>query len=362
MNWTKAAHIIGIEQSNGGQIVKEVAQTHGCNIAILEQSKSDSTPRSRRAKSRLTGGEISMPTLPTTDVITTEKKRLIESGALTIGEPCIPHTVTKSVVNNEGNIEIKEIEITGRKIPLTELRQRLLTRHEEYMRLLSLDDIKKLTKEEILTFMKKVHHPQQESTPLETLYEEFQKIQRTRTLAIWHDHSTVLHTGYILFAVWVIYDEAIFLTEMEYKAKTGKTACNLQNMIEEPEVYMIAPSSSSPSDQLALISDRLECLKEPSKAANNEEVYDQLRFFCGDKPAIQFERGTQIGGIYKCGGCGCKDQMMQDLSHALRRKLRSLSNLQNIVTKGKYGTKAGELKPSPTKQSASMIHSYGLTQ
>ncbi len=177
------------------------------------------------------------------------------------------------------------------------------------------------------------------------LYKELHRIQHTRALAIWHDRSTVLHTGYILFAVWVIYDEAIFLTETEYKAKTGKTACNLQNIIEEPEVYMITPSSSSPIDQLALISDRLECLKDLSSLSKAEEVYDQLRFFCGDKPAIQFERGTQIGGIYKCGGCGCKDQMMQDLSHALRRKLRSLSNLQNIVTKGKYGTKVGELKP-----------------
>ncbi len=54
-----------------------------------------------------------------------------------------------------------------------------------------------------------VHHTQHPDTPLDKLKTELQSIQQTRTLAIWHDHST-LQTGYILFAVWVVY------------AKTGK--------------------------------------------------------------------------------------------------------------------------------------------
>ena len=111
---------------------------------------------------------------------------------------------------------------------------------------------------------------------------------------------------------------------------------------------MIAPSSSSPVDQLALISDRVECLQDLSislTACNEKQIHDKLRFFCGDKPAQQFERGTQIGSIYKCGGCGCKDSMMQDLSHALHRQGRSLTTLQTLVTSGKYGNSPGQLKP-----------------
>ena len=111
-----------------------------------------------------------------------------------------------------------------------------------------------------------------------------QSYTKSNTLAIWHDHSTGLQTGYILFAVCVVYDQAVFLTESEYTAKTGKHADNIQALIEEPEVYMIAPSSSSPSDQIALVGDRLECLQELSslsKAPNGEEVYDKLRFFVG---------------------------------------------------------------------------------
>ena len=85
-------------------------------------------------------------------------------------------------------------------------------------------------------------------------------------------------------------------------------------------IYMIAPSSSPPADQLALVGDRIECLQElsiPITATNGVQIHDCLRFFCGDKPAQQFERGIQIGGTYKCGGCGCKDIMMMDLAHSL---------------------------------------------
>ena len=56
-------------------------------------------------------------------------------------------------------------------------------------------------------------------------------------------------------------------------------------------------------------------------------------------------RGTQIGGIYKCGVYGCKDHMMQDLPHALAQPRRPLPTLQALVTAGKYGRTPGILKP-----------------
>lgn len=51
---------------------------------------------------------------------------------------------------------------------------------------------------------------------------------------------------------------------------------------------MVAPSSSSPSDQLSLIGDRLESLTELSQTVVSScgvVIQDELRFFCGDKPA-----------------------------------------------------------------------------
>ena len=111
---------------------------------------------------------------------------------------------------------------------------------------------------------------------------------------------------------------------------------------------MIAPSTSTLSDQLALVADRLECLRELEDtiaAPNGVPITDKMRFFCGDKPAQQFERGTQVGGAYKCGGCGCKDSVMQDLSHALQCTPRSLQDLQSLILAGKYGNQPGQLKP-----------------
>lgn len=128
------------------------------------------------------------------------------------------------------------------------------------MHLTTTTDILNMTKEEILSFMKSINYEGDPNDTLEQLQTRLRDIQHTRTLAIWRDHSTILNTGYIIFAVWVIYDTAVFLTETEYKAKAGKHITDIQAVIEEPEIYMIAPSSSSPSDQLALVSGHLEWL------------------------------------------------------------------------------------------------------
>ena len=61
--------------------------------------------------------------------------------------------------------------------------------------------------------------------------------------------------------------------------------------------------------------------------------------------AQQFERGTQVGGAYKCCRCGCIDTLMQDLSHALQCPPRSLKHLQILILGGKFGGQSGLLKP-----------------
>ena len=120
------------------------------------------------------------------------------------------------------------------KIPLYELRQHLLAKHEMYMR---------------------INLPQSsETTP--------QPSQRTRHVGIWHDYSTILHTGYILFAIWILYDPKVFISEEEYATVHRQQITNLQDIIEELVVYMIAPSTSSPEHQLALVPDRVDCLME----------------------------------------------------------------------------------------------------
>lgn len=115
-------------------------------------------------------------------------------------------------------------------------------------------------------------------------------LQRTRHLALWHDHSTILGAGYILMTIHVLYDSAVFLTTDEYKRKTGETI-NVQAIIEEPELYILCLSSSSPSDQLATISDRLDCLTDlqtPVKTSTGIDIRDNLRYFIGDHSRPSF--------------------------------------------------------------------------
>ena len=345
INWSAMARKYNIPQKNGGQILKALANEKGIDVSKLDQQRV--TPH-QRCKKRLPGGEISTPCLPTKEEIVDEKKRLVQSGELTIGEPCTPYVVTKCNVNAEGEIEVTPTEICGRKIPLLELRQKLLNKQLKYMRI---GNPRIKTKVEILQMA--ISAGYQCSTSLSSLdpeaaYAKLEPYQCIRNLAMWHDHSTILRTDYILFAMWVVYDPLVFLTDDEYTIITGQLISNVQEVIEEPVIYMIAPSSSSPDEQLALVPDRVECLQQFSQPIMSEtgvQINDRLRFFCGDKPAQQFEGGTQLGGNYKGGSCGCHSSLMQDLGHALQCKRRTLGDLQQLVLAGRFGNSPGCLKP-----------------
>ena len=335
INWSAMARKYNIQQKNGGQILKELAEEKGIDVSKLDQQRV--TPHQRRCKKRLPGGEISTPCLPTKGEIVDEKKRLVQSGELTIGEPCTPYIVTKCNVNTVGEKEITPTEICGRKISLIELRQNLLDKQLKYMRIGN-PNVK--TNVELLDVATSAGFQYPSSLDLEVAYTKLESYQHIRNFAMWHDHSTILRTGYILFAVWVVYDSLVFLTEDEYTTITGQLVLNVQEVIEEPAIYMIAPSSSSPEEQLALVPDRVECLQQfsqPILSKTGVQINDRLRFFCGDKPAQQFEGGTQLGGNYKCGSCGCLSSLMQDLGHALHCKRRTLSDLQQLVLAGKFG-------------------------
>ena len=73
---------------------------------------------------------------------------------------------------------------------------------------------------------------------------------------------------------------------------------NIQGFIEEPEIHIMGMSSSSIDDQAALIGDRVSCinlLNTEVLTSENIAITDRLLFFSADKPAVQFEQGTQVG-------------------------------------------------------------------
>ena len=48
-----------------------------------------------------------------------------------------------------------------------------------------------------------------------TLREFLRQFERTRTIGIWHDHSTLLGKGYVMITAKVMYDTAVFKTKQE---------------------------------------------------------------------------------------------------------------------------------------------------
>ncbi len=345
VNWSEIARTHGVPGGNAGQVVKEFARQNGVDVSAL-----DSRPASHRVRSqkrKLPGGEISVPCPPTISVIKKQRNELISDGTLVLGQPCAPHSLTRWTIEN-GKLQEQVVQVYGRKIPLLILRERLLQQHEQFMRLTSDEQLQQSTREELLQMLNDLHKEIDPAVSTECLREKVREFQRNRSLLLWHDHGTVVGCGYIMITVSVLYDPAAFLGNEEYSAKTGRPIHNIQEQVEQPHIYMLAASSSSISDQLALIADRVDCLHDlPKKIKTSEgiEVTDHLVFFTGDQPAQSFERGSQVGGNYKCGSCGVHTTMIADLANTLHCKWRSLDDLQKLALAGNHGNKPGSSKP-----------------
>lgn len=199
-----------------------------------------------------------------------------------------------------------------------------------------------MTTQEVLNILNKAQVTFSDNMDGNALKTLIKRLERTRTLGMWHDHSTLLGKGYVMVTVKVMYDKAVFKMMDEIKcAHFGSIQCYIQ----QPELHMLGLCSSSVEDQAALIGDRNTCISEFSRGT---EIRDELVFFYGDKAAQQVERGTQQGGVYKCGSCGCESHMMDDFAYSMHCTYRSLSDLQAVALAGKYGKQPGVIRPFQT--------------
>ena len=271
---------------------------------------------------------------------------MIETGVIQLGEPVAPYTLQRFKVSNTGELVTYNVVIEGRKTPLIDIRNYML-QQEQYMHLLTDSDIASMTEDDMRALLKR-NHMTTELTNKKDMQQCIAIMQRNRMLVCWHDHAKILGTGYLLITINTVYDTAQFMTEQEYKVKTGKDVSNIQAIVEKPHIYIIAAGSSSAEDQAAVIPDRTECLHDLTQVCISSKgigITDTLRFFKGDGPAKQFERGTQMGGNYKCGSCGCHSDMMGDLAHAFQLKWRSLLHLQTLAFAGRHGGQPNVLNP-----------------
>lgn len=304
VNWSAVGKEHGISGGNAGQIVKEFAKSR--NIQLLTPKRK---PTKRPSKIKLPGTNISIPANPPVRSIEAEIQDMISSGRFSLGEECAPYKVTKYTFEN-GKLSPHDTLVQARKVSLREIRQRLLDKHHQYMRV----------------------------TPSQIF----------RSLCMWHDHATILKMGYIMVTVHVMYDPLVFLTDNEYQQCHPDASISIQAEVEQPEIHLLAAGSSSAEDQAALVGDRVSCLmdlKTPLFTESGTSVIDVLRYFTGDHPAAQFEQGSKQGGTYKCGACGCKETLFSDQAHALVHVWRPLKQLQSLAIGGAFGTHTGIIRP-----------------
>ena len=175
------------------------------------------------------------------------------------------------------------------------------------------EEISSLRKHELLHMYKERNLQLPADLSVESLRASLKNSERTRTIGIWHDHAAILGKGYTLVTAKVFYDRANFRTNSEIDHTYQPQ--NIQAHNEEPEIHILAISSSSTEDQAALVGDRVKCIMEMSTelyTRSNIPIRDRLMLFCGDKPAAQSERGTRIRGHYPCRSCGADVRCMDD--------------------------------------------------
>jgi len=108
-----------------------------------------------------------------------------------------------------------------------------------------------------LTELAKAQNIYMSNGTAQEMREKIAKSERTRHIAMWHDHSTILGRGYVLVTIKLLYDHAVFKSD----DTINQSQKDLQAYIEEPEIQIIALSSSSVDEQTTLIDDRLQCMK-----------------------------------------------------------------------------------------------------
>ena len=99
---------------------------------------------------------------------------------------------------------------------------------------------------------------------------------------IWGDHSSLMSKGFLVYTVKVLYTKRLFVTDSEYKTTTGKTA-DVQSLVEQPFIYVMAQCSDSIAEKLSYIALRREDVMEmvTPMYIDGTIVKDRMRFFQG---------------------------------------------------------------------------------
>ena len=309
-------------------------------------------PETRRQLIRSKGGEITIPVSQTNAQIRKEIREKVQSGEFILGELIVPRRFKKTVIDKLGNLTEAEMTVYGRKIPLLTLRKTILQEQEKLglIRLRSDEEYEYMTDAYLKARLLDIHEYSAAMTMTSEQQRDYlKKIERTRHILTWGDHSSILNHGYLLYMITTVYDEAIYITDEEAKAK-GLKISDAQTAVEKPHIHIMARTAGSGVEQLAYVDTRNECIRTidiPIESSASIHVHDVIRFFSGDNPERQFETGEQHGGRHGCSGCAAASRRYYDLTYVYHAQLRDLAERQALVLGGHFGRarRNGGIKP-----------------
>lgn len=359
INYSDLARTYGVTKlgpdydPNAGATVKEFLLDHNIDVLKFKQHRhTDVPPKPRRKIIRTGGSETMMPLPPANDQLRKEIKMKIESGEYVLGELIVPRKYTKFVVKEDGTLKPECFTVSGRKIPLMEIRKRLLQKHQALglMRDHADSHYAHLSEDQIRNRLQELGEDEPNNNNMEALKAKLCEIERTRHLMVWLDNSCILNHGHHLIMVAAMYDPAFYLTSDEMEV-AGKGKLDVHNVVETPHIYILGRCTSSEAEKIAYSETRQEDLAEmkikiPTEKRN--EVRDIMRFFKGDGPEQQFESGEMKGG--KSGGCGSCDAVptrWSDLAYCFMAQHQTVEYRRQKVLAGPAGRESrnGGLKP-----------------
>ena len=137
----------------------------------------------------------------------------VESGEYVLDEMIVPQTFKKVSLTKEGHLKTETFTVSGRKIPLSEIRKRMLKEHESLgiVRIWKDDFYDSITEDELSSRLVQLGEESGEGTPSE-MRDRLKGMERKRHLMVWGENSTLLNHGHLLLTVSTIYDEAIYYT------------------------------------------------------------------------------------------------------------------------------------------------------
>lgn len=245
----------------------------------------------------------------------------------------------------------QEFIAEGRKTLLRDIRLKTLDQHKDFIRCYPDSHYESMTDKEVEERLKELGElDRYQHLNCRDRKAQLKQLERMRHIFVWHDTSTVANHGYMVCLVSCLYDPAFYLTDEEYKAKTGK-AINIQRVIEQPQLHIVARCSSSDVEQLAYSETRLQCitdLKRNLSTTEKVDVIDIMRFCNADSPARAFETGQQKGGHFFCSTCGTHADMIYNLDHVLNCPLVTIQDRQDAMLKGSIARRNTlKFKPKP---------------